>query len=239
MKKNQIYLTLFLVFFLSLIFIEDSFAGPGGTITKALFKTWWGKLLMLALTILIAPVIIYHYIVQTIKVKKTKKALIALGTKNKDFSWLNMEKNIKNIFTRTYEAWSNGDMAEVQNYVNHWYWKNQQMVVLDKWEKQNLKNICNLDKVKSIKPLYVEISEEEKLEGSKVAILVSASIEDYLIDKATGKAVEGGKGYIDEEHIWIFEYDNGKWLLDNIASEDYTFTYIKMENIIPEYLIKP
>ena len=41
--KLTIFITLIVVLFL---FIDPVYAGPGGTVAKALFKTWWGKALL-------------------------------------------------------------------------------------------------------------------------------------------------------------------------------------------------
>lgn len=238
MKKKYLQLIPIITIVILLFYIEPAYAGPGGAITKVLFKTWWGKLLMLILCILLLPIIIYSQIITFFKVRKTKKQLVKIGLLNKDFSWLNLNKNISNIFTRTYLAWSNEDMSEVKNYVNHWYWQNQQLVILDEWKKENLKNICKLESISKITPLYIEIYNEDNFEGSKIAVEITANIEDYLINKSTNKIVKGAKGYTDESHIWIFEYENGKWLLDNIVTEDYSLAYLKTENLVPEFLLQ-
>lgn len=238
MKKKFFKLLPLILIIALLFYVEPILAGPGGTVVKALFKTWWGKLLMLLLTIIILPLIIYSKVIEFFKIRKTKKQLVKVGMKNKDFSWLNLNKNISNIFTRTYEAWSNEDMSEVKNYVNNWYWQNQQLVVLNKWEKDNVKNICNLESIKKIKPLYIEITNpSENFKYSKIAVMVTASIEDYLINRDSNKIVKGGRGYIDESHIWILEYDGKNWLLDNIANEDNSLAYLKTKNLIPEKLL--
>lgn len=237
MKKKILKLLPLILIIALLFYVEPVLAGPGGTVAKALFKTWWGKLLMLLLAIILLPVLIYAKIVEFFKIRKTKKQLVEIGFKNKDFSWLNLNKNISNIFTRTYEAWSNEDMSEVKNYVNNWYWQNQQLVVLDKWKSENVKNICNLESIKKIKPLYIEITDEEDFKYSKIVVLITASIEDYLVNRDTYKIVKGGRGYINESHIWVMEYDGKNWLLDNIADEDYSLAYLKTQNLIPEKLL--
>lgn len=124
MKKKFFKLLPLILIVALLLYVEPVLAGPGGTVAKALFKTWWGKLLMLILAILLFPLLLYIRVVEFFKIRKTKKQLVKIAKKNKDFSWLNLNKNISNIFTRTYEAWSNEDMSEVKNYVNNWYWQN-------------------------------------------------------------------------------------------------------------------
>lgn len=232
MKKNK-YLWVFLV--IGLLFIIDPvYAGPGGAIAKGIFKTWWGKILGLILFILLFPIIAYTYIVEFLKVRKTKKQLLEASFKNNDFSWLNLENHFSNIITRVYDAWEKSDMSQVKNFVNNWYWQNQQLIHLNRWEEKNLKNICSLQSISSIKPLYIELSGKENYEGSKIVIKITGYIEDYLIEKESKRVIEGKKGFQDETHIWVMEYIDGKWLLDNIKNESYSLSYLKLNNIVPE-----
>ncbi len=234
MKINKLTLIITLVFVLFL-FIDPVYAGPGGTVAKALFKTWWGKLLMSVLVIIFLPVIFYVRVIEFIAVRKAKKQLAKLALKNKDFSWLNIQKNVSNVFSRVYLAWGNENMKDVSEYVNHWYWQNQQLVHLDRWKKENLLNVCKLQSISSIKPMYLEISDEENFEGSKIAFEITANIEDYLIKRDTRKVVQGKKGFSDESKIWIMEYTNGKWLLDDIRDDEFSLSFAKMENVVPSF----
>lgn len=231
-KQHKITLVLTIIFILVLC-IDPVYAGPGGTVAKALFKTWWGKLLLGTLTIIFLPVIFYVQTVEFLAVRKAKKALAKLGRVNKDFMWLNLEKNVSNVFSRVYVAWGNENMQEVSNYVNPWYWQNQQLVHLDRWKKENLKNICKLQSISKIKPLYLEISDDENFEGSKIAFSITGNIEDYLINRDTGKVVQGKKGFNDETKIWIMEYAEGNWLLDDIRNDEFSLSYAKLENVVP------
>ena len=230
--KLTLFITLIVVLFL---FIDPVYAGPGGTVAKALFKTWWGKALLGLLTIILLPLIFYIQVIEFIAVRKAKKQLAKLSLINKDFSWLNIEKNVSNVFSRVYLAWGNENMNEVSSYVNHWYWQNQQLVHLDRWKNENLKNVCKLQSISRIKPLYLEISEEKNLEGSKIAFSITGNIEDYLINRDNKRVVEGKKGFNDETKIWIMEYTNGSWLLDDIRNDEFSLSFAKMENVVPSF----
>lgn len=234
MKKHKltIFITLVAILFL---FIDPVYAGPGGTVAKALFKTWWGKALLGTLTIIFLPLIFYVQTIEFIAVKKAKKQLAKLSFINKDFSWLNIEKNVSNVFTRVYAAWGNENMEEASSYVNHWYWQNQQLMHLNRWKKENLLNICKLQSISCIKPLYLEISNQNNLEGSKIAFSITGNIEDYLINRETKRVVQGKKGFNDETKIWIMEYTNGNWLLDDIRNDEFSLSFAKMENVVPSF----
>jgi hypothetical protein len=236
MKKSH-FILLILLIALVLFDIDPMYAGPGGTVVKAIFKTWWGKILMSIVAILFLPLTLYVYFREFFAVKNCKKQLLKLGQRNKDFSWLNLDKNVRNIFSRVYIAWNNQDLKEASTYISHWYWQNQQLVHLDEWKKENLKNVCKVDGIKSVKPLYLEISEEENLEGSRIAFLITANIMDYLKDKDTNKIVQGSNKFDDEEKIWIMEYTNGNWLLDDIQDGQLSLAFAKTKNIIPTNLV--
>src|SRR5690606_4820709 len=107
------------------------FAGPGGYIAKGLFKTFWGKLLLFAIVIILLPLIFYIKIVEFLKVRKNKKILQNISVTNKEFNWLVLEKEFSNIIRRVYIAWAKEDMSEVKEYVNNWYWRNQQIVFIE------------------------------------------------------------------------------------------------------------
>jgi energy-coupling factor transporter transmembrane protein EcfT len=236
-KSNyRILLLLFLVVFLYFIDPEFALAGPGGAIAKGFFKTWWGKLIMAVLTIVLLPLIIYINLKEFFVTRKNKKILNKLGAINRDFSWLTLNKAVKNAFERVYIAWNNEDMQEVSELVSSWYWQNQQIVHLNEWEKRNLKNQCRLKSIGSIKPLHLEITDDATLEGSRIAFSITANMEDYLIHRETKKVVEGKRGFADEEKIWIMEYSDGKWKLDDIQEGSMSLAFARAENLIPEQI---
>ena len=59
MKQHQKITLVLTIFFVLFLFIDPVYAGPGGTVAKALFKTWWGKLIMSVLAIILLPLIFY------------------------------------------------------------------------------------------------------------------------------------------------------------------------------------
>jgi hypothetical protein len=236
-RKYIIAFTLIVVALL--LMVEPAYAGPGGFISKGLFKTMWGKVLLTALSIILLPLILYVFLRQYFAVKKNTKTLEKLSQINKNFMWSFLEKTVLNVYGRVHIAWHREDMEEVSSFVSDWYWQNQQLVILDEWKRNNLKNMCHLQSVESIKPLHLEITENENLEGSRIAFLICANVEDYLINRETGKVVFGRKGYQEEEKIWILELTNGKWLLDDIREGNMSLVFAKMANIIPENLPLP
>lgn len=215
---------------LLLFWVDPVFAGPGGAIAKGLFKTWWGKMLLIILTIVLLPLIFYIRIVEYRKVKKNKKILGQLSQKHPDFAWVKLQKTFTNIVRQVYNAWSNEDLKEVQNLVNHWYWQNQQQVFLNQWKRENLKNVSSLKYIASIRPIYMELTED--LENSRIAVILKVEAEDYLKNIETGKIVQGKAGVQDLEYLWFFEYSEGRWLLDEIQEEGLSLSWAKEPNVV-------
>ena len=230
-KKEWLF---FITVIIILFTIDPVYAGPGGTVAKAFFKTWWGKLILGSLTILVLPLIIYIRLIEYRKARKIKKILTQLSLKHKNFHWLQLQKEFKNIIQRVYNAWSNENMSEVKEYVNHWYWQNQQSVFLDQWKKENLKNVSHLREIEKIRPLYLELTDEPNLEGSRIAIAIDVVAEDYLKDRDTNKVIQGKAGYESLEYVWFLEYTEGKWLLDAIEEGGLSLEIAKMPNVIPD-----
>lgn len=232
-NKKQI-LVFALISFALLVFVEPAYAGPGGFVAKGLFKSWWGKVFLFALVIILSPLIIYINLREYIAVKQNEKILTNLASVNSDFKWSSLQKNIRNVYLRVHVAWSKENMEEVSSYVSNWYWQNQQLVILDEWKRKKIKNICHLKEIIKVKPLHLEITDENNLEGSRIAFSITSNIEDYLINRGTGKVVYGKKGYQEEEKIWFLEYTNGKWLLDEIRESNISLSLAKLKNIVPE-----
>lgn len=230
-KKEWLF---FITVIIILFTIDPVYAGPGGTVAKAFFKTWWGKLILGLLTIIFLPLIIYIRLIEYRKARKIKKILTQLSLKHKNFHWLQLQKEFKNIIQRVYNAWSNENMSEVKEYVNHWYWQNQQSVFLDQWKKENLKNVSHLREIEKIRPLYLELTDEPNLEGSRIAIAIDVVAEDYLKDRDTNKVIQGKAGYESLEYVWFLEYTEGKWLLDAIEEGGLSLEIAKMPNVIPD-----
>lgn len=229
-KEWLLLLTVVVVLFT----IDPVYAGPGGAVAKAFFKTWWGKLILIALTIIFLPLIIYIKLIEYRKVRKNKKILAQLSLKHKEFQWMQLHKEFSNIIRRVYNAWSDEDLSDVKNYVNHWYWQNQQSVFLDRWKKENLKNVSQLKEITKIRPLYLELTDEPNLEGSRIAIAIDVIAEDYLMERDTQKVVQGKEGFEDLEYIWFLEYTEGNWLLDDIQEGGMSLEIAKMPNVIPQ-----
>ena len=57
------------------------------------------------------------------------------------------------------------------------------------------------------------------------------------MERDSQKIVQGKKGFQDLEYVWIFEYTEGKWLLDEIREGSLSLQFAKLDNVIPDSLI--
>lgn len=238
MKKigtNLLILTLIVVNIL--ISAQTILAGPGGKIVEVVFRTFWGRLILAAILIIfgviLVPLAVFFWIREYRAVKQTTNDLKILALENPAFDWMSLKEQIANTFHRVHSAWRREDMQEAENFMTAWYWQNQQMAFLDQWERDGLINHCRVKKIKSIKPLFVcRKGNDSSIENSRLVVLISADMEDYLADRTTGKIVEGKEGYNEVDTVWTFLYERGNWVVSNIEERDTWYSYAQMSNEI-------
>jgi len=230
MKRNLILILL--VFAFIICSDEPMMAAAGGSIAKAITKSFWGKLLLFVLFVLFLPLIIWIYLKEYFAIKKTMKDLHALAISNRAFDWLSLKMRASEVFMRVQTAWDKNNIEEVSDWMDDWYWQNQKYVHLEKWEENGQKNIVKIKKIKDIKPLYVQSSNTQNAEDSRVILSIEAEMQDYLIRLSDNMIVEGDKDFKDVESVWTFIYKNGKWVVQNIEEGSTSLSYAKMENIV-------
>lgn len=234
MKKIKIYCFLATLFIL-LLQAQEAFAGPGGRILKELFDTPLGKIVGIVLGIVFLPLILYIKFREAIEVKKTHRDLRKLAAVNPAlFGWFNLKNRVTEVFGQVHSAWRKEDMSKASEWMTHWYWQNQQLMYLDRWEEQGLVNVCNVRKVLEIKPLHLSCSDATDFEDTRVVVSIEANMEDYLMDRESGRVVEGKKGYKNGETIWTFVLQGGIWKAENIEEDTLSLAYAKLKNIVPE-----
>lgn len=227
MKKLS---TLFVLF---LFIATDVIAGPGGAIAKGLFNTFWGKLFMVILILILLPYILYANLRGQIKSRKTTKALNELARHNKLFDPIQLKTRMKEIFERVYFAWNKGELDDTTEWMNSWYRQNQQIVHLNFWKENGLKNHCQISKINSIRPLHIQMNQDgDSPNGSRVVFRINAEIQDYLEEISTGRLVKGERGFVDHINVWTLELVDGIWKLDNIEEVNVINSYEKMSNVV-------
>lgn len=225
----------FLVSFL-LFYPVMALAGPGGKIARVVAETFWGKVILIGLAILFLPLIIYILIKQFFAKIRVYRDLRIVAKICPAFSWIRLRERIKDCFHRVHAAWEKSDIYEAKDWMTDWYWQNQQIVYLERWERDGLVNICEVDKINYIKPIFFSYrSDDGRIgNGSSLAVMISASMTDYLEKMADGELIEGIRKKRDIERIWSFTYENEKWVVSNIDEGSNLLEYIEMMESVPK-----
>lgn len=219
------------VFFL--LFVTDVFAGPGGAIAKGLFNTFWGKLFLILLILILLPYILYSNLRGRIKSNKTVRALNQVAADNRLFDPVRLNSRMREIFERVYFAWNKGELDDTSEWMNSWYRQNQQIVHLNYWKENGLKNHCQISKINSIRPIHIQMNQEgDTPNGSRIVFRINAEVQDYLEEIATGRLVKGERGFVDHINVWTLELVDGVWKLDNIEEVGVINTYERMRNVV-------
>jgi hypothetical protein len=104
------------VFFL-LFFPTFAFAGPGGKIAKAVAQTFWGKVILVGITIFFLPLIIYMLLKEHGAKKRVINDLKILARVSPDFDWIKLRKRIQDYFFRVHAAWEKSDVSEAHEWM--------------------------------------------------------------------------------------------------------------------------
>lgn len=237
MRRKFFLWTIFSFLFMVFIAVEPVMAGPGGKIARAVFETFWGKLLLIVLIIFFLPMILYVLLKEKLAERRARNDLRYLSNRlnDKSFDWLFVRERALGCFHRIHSAWSKEDVSEASEFMTHWFWQNQQIAFLDRWEREGLVNHCHVRNVTNIKPLlFVHRNDERPHEGSILILSITANMKDYLAQRETGKIVEGSDRYKDVETVWTFTLVDGKWLVSNIEEDSFSLAYAKMTKELPK-----
>ncbi|MFC3194976.1 Tim44-like domain-containing protein [Marinicella sediminis] len=228
------FIKLALVVLALLMLAEPALAGPGGKIASAVFESFWGRVLLVVLTIVFLPLIIYALLREKLSERRARKDLRFMAGYSAQFDWLKIQERAKDCFYRVHSGWEQQDLSGVSRWMTDWYWQNQQMVHLERWKKAGLQNICQVKKINTIKPLlFVHRNQDAEHEGSVVVILMAANMQDYLQQRDSGKVVEGSRRYKDVETVWSFTMMDGQWKVSDIEEGSMSLSYAKLVKELP------
>lgn len=234
MKRGILFIVLSSLI-LVLLTIEPALAGPGGKIARATFETFWGRVLLGALTVFFLPLILYIIFQEKIAERRARRDLRFMAAYNSLFDWLKIQERAKDCFYRVHSGWEKEDMSEVAGWMTDWYWQNQQLVHLNKWKNEGLVNICDVKKITNIKPLlFVHRNQGAEHEDSMIVLSIEANMKDYLQNRNTGKVVEGSKRYKEVETVWSFVLEKGVWKVSDIEEGSMSLAYAKLVRELPK-----
>jgi inner membrane protein import complex subunit Tim44-like protein len=238
----QIALLVLVVAAILIVSPDAALAGPGGKIASGLAKTFWGKVVLGALAIVLFPVIVWVMVQEHRASKRAMRDLARLRALDPAFDWLTLKDRVTECFHRVHAAWRKEDMAQAADWMTEWYWQNQQLAHLNRWAEQGLVNHCTVKSVGRVRPLFLACREDDgDFSGSRLVVSITAKMEDYLQDRSSGKVVEGKKGYADTETVWTFALKRGLWRVAAIEDDSVTLMYARMANELPALMpeVKP
>lgn len=233
MKSHFSLILLFSI--LALVTSEPALAGPGGTIVSAAYESFWGRIILVVLTIVFLPLIIYITFIEKRAIRRARKDLSYMSQMNDEFEWLNLKQRVKECFTQIHAGWDDQDLSKSSSWMTEWYWQNQQLVFLEKWRKKGLVNISNVKKIMSIEPiLFIHKNQSIPDIGSVLVVTIKAKMNDYLQDKNSLEIFEGSKRFKVVKTIWTFKLDQGGWKVSDIEDSSTLFAHIKEFKNLPK-----
>ncbi|MDQ3262565.1 MAG: Tim44-like domain-containing protein [Myxococcota bacterium] len=162
--------------------------------------------------------------------------MASLGKRNPAFDRFTLKDRVTDCFQRVHSAWRREDLAEASAWMTDWYWQNQQLAHLDAWEREGLINHCKVKKLRGMRPLALSCRNfDGQGGGSRVVVAINASM-DYLAERATGRVVEGKRGFKDVETVWTFVLEDGAWRVNNIEEDSMTLAYARLATDVEELL---
>ena len=216
------------------VFIQPAYGGPGGQIAKVIAKTFWGKMVLSLLALILLPLGIYLYIKQKMAERRVYKDLKFMAQYDPNFEWLWARQRILDCFYQIHSAWKEEDLSRACEYLTDWYWQNRQLVHLDRWHREGLRNVCEIKKILSVRPLlFFHRNDDVAHEGSLLVVSITANMNDYLVHRETDKVVEGDQKFKDHETIWSFKLAEGQWRVSNIEAVGREFDYIFQVKNVP------
>jgi len=216
------------------IFIQPAYIGPGGRVAQLIANTFWGKMALALLTLNLLPIGVYLYIKQRLAQQRAYKDMKLMARDDPNFDWPQARARILDCFYRVHCAWNEEDVSGACEYMTDWYWQNQQLVHLDRWHREDLRNICEVKKIRSVRPLlFIHRSDGAAHEGSVLVVSITANMQDYRLQRQTDSMVEGDRKFKNKETIWTFALVEGQWRVSNIEEAGCEFDYIIQVKNVP------
>jgi hypothetical protein len=234
MNKKRLLGISLLFLMVAFIFIQPAYAGPGGQIAKLLAKTFWGKMVLGLLTFILLPVGIYLYVKQKLAERRAYKDLGDMAQHDANFEWLRAKARILDCFYRIHSAWKEEDVSQACEYMTDWYWQNQQLIYLDRWHREGLRNVCAVKKIRVMRPLlFIHRDDNAAHAGSLLVVSITANMMDCLVKRESDEVVEGERKFKDHTTIWTFALIAGQWRVANIEAAGCEFDYIFQAKKVP------
>lgn len=204
------------------IFMADSFAGPGGEIVEAVFKTRLGRIIFAILAIIFLPLILFYYFRLYRGIQKTRKDLNQLAEVYPYFQWELIQSRVKEAADVLYREWNQGTLRLSLRHLVPDYGQTQQDI-LDLWKEEGRQNVTELRKIVKVTP--IQVLAQNWARPATVLVSVEMVLKDYLIDIATDKVIKGKKDFQRPKKILVMVYVEDDWKIQSIENDDDELTF--------------
>lgn len=233
MTSRRVVVILLLAMLALALMPSLALAGPGGSIAKALVSSFWGKVALAALTVFFLPVILWVMLREWRAERRAVKVLERLSAVDATLHPMRVRERIRECFLRVHSAWSKDQIAEASQVMTDWYWQNQELAHLRRWETEGLVNHCSVKSVGSIRPMHVEAQVVNgRVESATIVALISANMQDYLAERETGKVIEGDKEFKDVDTVWTLSLVGDALKVAQIEESYRSLTYAGQPNVV-------
>lgn len=230
-RSQDLLLPLLLcVALLSIFAPMEALAGPGGEIVKATFRTGAGRMILLILAIILAPLVLWFSLKWRREVNKTRKDLTSLSRVYPWFEWSLIEQRVRSTAAAIYGEWSSGRLERTAQYLTPEYLQ-AQYDIFEMWEEEGRRNLVEVKRFGKIVPLLVLAQDWNR--PATLYVSIDLTVKDYLVDKMTGKAIKGSNKNFERTHqVFSMVYIDGEWLLHSIEVRDEAFEFASTKNEI-------
>lgn len=205
------------------------------TLWSLLNDDFWSRVIVVglaAITVLFALTILVR---KSAPGRRAKRDLRFMAKRNPRFEWQAISKRARDCFYRKHAVWGDESLSGVPQWMSAWYWQNRQQVELGKLAKESRVRVCDVRKIKKLKPLlFIHKNSPRPDEGSIVVIAITAKMQDYIANADSGKIVKGNREYRDVESIWSLTLEREGWKVSDIEDASMAASYVSMISELPK-----
>lgn len=167
--------------------------------------------------------------------RRTLLDLRRLACHDPRFDWQELQFRLVECFHHIHVAWNRGTMADAAPFTTNWFWQHQQLTRLDRVKASGLRSVCRVGRLGPVRPLHVCCrSLDEDLHGSRIALAVTARIEDYVVWRESGAIAHGTRGLETVRSVWTLVHEDGCWRVAGIEESLAALCYARLGNEIPD-----
>lgn len=193
--------------------------------------TLWGRLVMLAIVILVCtlgPIVVRKYNIQKKKIK-ADLTLCRLSESDNNWDYEEIKRDVEDAFYRFKVAWAEREMDMARDYMSRRLYDSHKMkteLMRQRKEKNILEDVTLLD----AKPIGLE--DNPGTDSDCIWVYIKAKMIDYTINEETNYLVEGKSDeYTEFEEYWKFIRVDDRWVADEIRQIDevYGMNFFKVK----------